>query len=65
MIAGLDAPTSASMTVRGRPYDAHREPLKAERGAAGGARCTPRGRRTSACGRWLPPPGSRAPGSGR
>ena len=29
MILGLDAPTSGSVTVNGRPYTEHREPLKA------------------------------------
>src|SRR5438270_13411941 len=28
MVLGLDAPTSGSVTVNGRPYDQHRRPLR-------------------------------------
>jgi energy-coupling factor transporter ATP-binding protein EcfA2 len=63
LILGLDAPTSGTATVNGRPYRQH--PPRCARSAP----CwrprpsTPAGRPATTCSRWAAPPGSAGPGS--
>jgi ABC-2 type transport system ATP-binding protein len=55
LILGLDAPTSGTATVNGKPFAEHTRPLH-EAGA---------GRRVTTCGSWPRPPASAGGGSTR
>ena len=66
LILGLDAPTSGTVTVNGKPFAEHTRPAARGRGAAGGAGRPhrPVGAQSPA-GRWPPPPVSAGGGSTR
>jgi ABC-type multidrug transport system ATPase subunit len=62
MIAGLDAPTSGSVLVNGRPYRQARAPMPNWARCSRQRPCTPVARHSTTCWRWRRPTGSRSPG---